>query len=75
MTFPKSNIGALDRSPIVKPKPCCQRLVVVVDSQPVSTWCVLADGHQGGHEAPAGRRVESNEFGPEDAVNTRRGKL
>jgi hypothetical protein len=75
MTFPKSNIGEIDRSPVVEPKPCCVRMTITVDGQYVSTWCVLVDGHQGGHESPVRSAPKANEFGPEDAVNTRRGKL
>jgi hypothetical protein len=68
MTFPKSNIGAIDRSPIVKPKPCCVRMTITVDGQDVSTWCVLVDGHQGGHESPVRSAPAGNAFGPADAV-------
>lgn len=68
MTFPHSPLGLTDAAPIVEPKPCCHRMTVTVDGQSVSTWCVLVDGHQGGHESPVRSAPARNEFGPSDAV-------
>ena len=67
MTFPRSPLGLTDASENVQPKPCCARLLVSVDGQHVHTWCVLNEGHQGGHESPVRSAPASNEFGPKQA--------
>lgn len=67
MTFPRSPVGRIDSSPLVVTKPCCARMTVTVDGQPITTWCVLVDGHYGGHESPVRSAPVSNLFGPAQA--------
>lgn len=67
MTFPRTPLGLTDASPDVTPKPCCHRMTVTVDGQQIPTWCVLVEGHQGGHESPVRSAPASNEFGPKQA--------
>lgn len=74
MTFPRTSLGLTDASPDIQPKPCCHRMTVTVDSQPVSTWCVLVEGHQGGHESPVRSAPASNEFGPKQATERKWGR-
>lgn len=71
--YDPSPLGATDAGADrdAHPRPCCHRMTVAVDGQPIQTWCVLADGHHGAHESPVRSAPKGNEFGPEQAKQRR----